>query len=103
VCNYKEIEVNEMLRFIENIDNETMRKYDLNSSIYNKEKKCKCGNVIKTKKSVRCDGCRIINNRKVKNRPSIKKLLKEIKDTNYSAVGRKYGVSDNCIRKWIKN
>jgi len=28
--------------------------------------------------------------------------LKEIKETNYCAVGRKYGVSDNTIRKWLK-
>jgi transposase-like protein len=30
------------------------------------------------------------------------RLRKEIEETNYSAVGRKYGVSDNTIRKWIK-
>ena len=42
------------------------------------------------------------NNRKVKNRPSKEQLLKEIKETNYCAVGRKYGVSDNAIRKWLK-
>lgn len=35
-------------------------------------------------------------------RPSLEILLSEIKETNYCAVGRKYGVSDNCIRKWIK-
>ena len=29
-------------------------------------------------------------------------LLKEVKETNYLAVGRKYGVSDNTIRKWLK-
>lgn len=43
-----------------------------------------------------------IHTRKVENRPSVEQLLKEIKETNYSAVGRKYGVSDNTIRKWIK-
>lgn len=35
-------------------------------------------------------------------RPSIEILLKEVKELGYSAVGRKYGVSDNAIRKWIK-
>src|SRR5919197_291624 len=29
-------------------------------------------------------------------------LLKEIEETSYLAVGRKYGVSDNAIRKWIR-
>lgn len=40
--------------------------------------------------------------RKVKNRPSKEQLLQEIKETNYCAVGRKYGVSDNAVRKWLK-
>lgn len=35
-------------------------------------------------------------------RPSYEELLRDIKETNYCATGRKYGVSDNCIRKWIK-
>ncbi len=43
-----------------------------------------------------------LNKRKVKNRPSKEQLLKEIEETNYCAVGRKYGVSDNTIRKWLK-
>jgi transposase-like protein len=29
-------------------------------------------------------------------------LLEEVKRSNYCAVGKKYGVSDNAIRKWIK-
>ena len=29
-------------------------------------------------------------------------LLKDIEDTNYTITGKKYGVSDNAIRKWIK-
>ncbi len=36
------------------------------------------------------------------NRPSYDILIQEIKEFGYSAVGRKYGVSDNSIRKWIK-
>ncbi len=35
-------------------------------------------------------------------RPQIDILLNEIKENGYSATGRKYGVSDNAIRKWIK-
>ena len=42
-----------------------------------------------------------INTRKV-DRPAYDVLMKEIEDTNYCAVGRKYGVSDNAIRKWVK-
>jgi 5-methylcytosine-specific restriction endonuclease McrA len=35
-------------------------------------------------------------------RPDIDTLLNEVKEMGYSATGRKYGVSDNAIRKWIK-
>ncbi len=37
---------------------------------------------------------------KVKNRPPDKQLIEEIKELGYKGVGRKYGVSDNAIRKW---
>jgi len=36
------------------------------------------------------------------NRPSKDVLLNEVKENGYSAIGRKYGVSDNAIRKWLK-
>ena len=39
--------------------------------------------------------------RRVK-RPPYKHLLKEVEKFGYLATGRKYGVSDNAIRKWIK-
>jgi hypothetical protein len=35
-------------------------------------------------------------------RPPYHELLAEIAATSYSAVGRKYGVSDNAIRKWVR-
>jgi len=35
-------------------------------------------------------------------RPPREQLLKEIEETNFTAVGRKYGVSDNAIRKWVR-
>jgi hypothetical protein len=39
--------------------------------------------------------------RKVK-RPPYEQLLAEIEATSYLAVGRKYGVSDNAVRKWVR-
>lgn len=36
-------------------------------------------------------------------RPPYPQLISEIAETNYSAVGRKYGVSDNAIRKWVRS
>lgn len=35
-------------------------------------------------------------------RPSYEQLLAEIQATSYCAVGRKYGVSDNAVRKWVR-
>lgn len=40
--------------------------------------------------------------RKVKDRPLYDELIEMLKYSTYTAIGRKYGVSDNTIRKWIK-
>ena len=62
----------------------------------------KCGDEKKSRNSKTCYKCSGITGRKVKNRPSREQLLKEIEETNYCAVGRKYGVSDKAVRKWLK-
>ena len=64
---------------------------------------CKKKFETKIKKQKYCScGCSSQNKQKVKNRPSQEQLLQEIKETNYCVVGRRYGVSDNAIRKWVK-
>jgi hypothetical protein len=35
-------------------------------------------------------------------RPPYRQLLEEIEAMGYLAVGRKYGVSDNAVRKWVR-
>jgi len=35
-------------------------------------------------------------------RPPHPQLVAEIEATSYCAVGRKYGVSDNAVRKWVR-
>lgn len=45
--------------------------------------------------------CFRLSRRKVA-RPSKEQLLQELENSNYCELGRKYNVSDNCIRKWIK-
>jgi hypothetical protein len=42
-------------------------------------------------------------NRRVVQRPPYSQLQQEISELGYSGTGRKYGVSDNAIRKWIKS
>ena len=46
---------------------------------------------------------RAFKQRKVINRPSKEQLLIEIKEMSFVDVGKKYGVTDNTIRKWCKN
>lgn len=69
---------------------------------YKKIGKCSyCGSECSYNKE-RCNKCYHIENRRVE-RPSYETLIEELAKFNYSALGRKYGVSDNSIRKWIKN
>ncbi|HUA50409.1 MAG TPA: hypothetical protein VMA77_34575 [Solirubrobacteraceae bacterium] len=35
-------------------------------------------------------------------RPSYEQLMADVSSMSFLAVGRKYGVSDNAIRKWIR-
>jgi transposase-like protein len=35
-------------------------------------------------------------------RPPYEQLLKDVASMSFVAIGRKYGVSDNAVRKWIR-
>jgi hypothetical protein len=59
---------------------------------------CRCGSKLITGQERFCS---MICSRKV-NRPSVEQLKDDLVGSSFLAVGRKYGVSDNCIRKWIK-
>jgi len=61
---------------------------------------CSCGKEIFLS-AKRCLVCNGLFQRKVL-RPSLEELKQELSKSNYVAVGKKYGVSDNAIRKWIK-
>lgn len=41
--------------------------------------------------------------KRIVQRPPYSQLQQEVSELGYSATGRKYGVSDNSIRKWIKS
>jgi hypothetical protein len=67
---------------------------------------CKCGKILSNNnKGGLCISCcnkeKSYLQRKVE-RPSYEQLIKEINELGYCGVGRKYGVSDNSIRKWKK-
>ena len=61
-------------------------------------KYCVCGKQI-NKNSSQCSKCYALSNRRVE-RPEAVQLAKEIIKMGFCAVGRKYGVTDNAIRKW---
>lgn len=60
-----------------------------------------CGNEISDNRANRCVACHQKSQRKVE-RPSNDILLADIAELGYSGTGRKYGVSDNSIRKWLR-
>lgn len=68
----------------------------------NETRYCVCGTVLyKNQKNFCSLKCSKANQRKVE-RPSKESLLEDLSTMSYTAVGKKYGVSDNAIRKWIK-
>ena len=76
---------------------ETITQHELYFIIQKKQK----GNVITLDTEKYCEKCFKESIRKT-TWPPYEQLIKEIEETNYSAVGRKYKVSDNSIRKWVK-
>jgi hypothetical protein len=64
---------------------------------------CDCGCILQksSKKVKRCRNChfKYIEN---PNRPSLEILISNIEKIGYVETGKKYGVSDNGIRKWLK-
>ena len=80
-------------------------------NIKKEKKKYFCKNcsvkITRHSKSNLCRKCsnkdRAYQNRKVKNRPCKITLLKNVKELGYTATGRKYGVSNTSIKKWLQN
>jgi len=75
----------------------------------NKRHKCECGKII-NHDCKRCKKCHLEfykdqishKNRRVKERSRLNTLYKDVEELGYCGTGRKYGVSDNTIRKWIR-
>ena len=66
--------------------------------------KCKqCGSPLTSRgKTGLCFSCYQKTTRIIE-RPEPRQLAQEIIESSFCAVGRKYGVSDNAIRKWCKS
>ena len=89
---------------VENV--EIKKTATINKHMLNMTNKCVECDTVTYKTSDRCIPCekKGVHLKAIKdtNRPSLATLLKDIAETSYVATGKKYGVSDNCIRKWIK-
>lgn len=89
-CNTNCKKLNKEL-IIQNIDTSIQLKcLNCNTKITNKSK------------SGYCNKCSHILQHRTEH-PSKQKLIEELKISNPYALGKKYGVSDNAIRKWMKN
>ena len=68
------------------------------------EKFCIDCNKSVRKTATRCNNCNNQHkfNEAIKNKPSYSQLMEDLSKMNYTQVGKKYSVSDNSIRKWLK-
>lgn len=78
-----------------------LNKKNIKFQKHKKLKPCpKCGNMIDIKSNL-CYKCNGEKARKTE-RPSKNILKEDIKNLSFVNIGKKYGVSDNTIRKWCK-
>ncbi len=74
---------------------------NLGVKMIKREIKCQdCGCVI-TRGALWCTRCSRIRSRKVE-RPSFELLIEDMKKMSREAIGIKYGVSGNAVKKWIR-
>jgi hypothetical protein len=63
---------------------------------------CVCGVTLQRKQRSTCsEKCKGLSTRKVV-RPSYEQLHKDVSEMSMVKVGKRYGVSDNTVRKWIE-
>lgn len=99
----EKIKTNQKIIIVDNNENDKVND-KVNDKDNDKICKCeKCGaKITGNGKTKLCNACFKTSSRLV-DRPSLEELIEKIKELGYSGTGRLYGVSDNSIRKWIKN
>jgi hypothetical protein len=83
--------------------NKVKKIYDVENDEYKNAKiykKCNCGKIILIGSKM-CSKCNGEDKRKV-DRPDLETILKDVKELGYVGAGKKYGITDNGLRKWIK-
>jgi len=85
-------EVKEVKEVIKYIKHKTKKCIDCNYLIYNQSTRChKCLTFLRINTAIQ-----------INNRPTLEQLEAELINDTYINVAKKYGVSDNTIRNWIK-
>lgn len=81
----------------------TRASHGLEHNPYKERKKCSvCGCELSIKAKSLCSSCRAKQSIKVSHIPSIEELSEDMKSMSWVSIGKKYGVSDNAMRKWAK-
>ncbi len=96
----------ENLRFLCVLCHSLTSTYRTKNKTYKEKEEIRCidCNKIIYKDSLRCIDCEHIKQRKVVNRPSLEQINNDLQELKTMvAVGKKYDVSDNTIRKWIRH
>ena len=84
-----------------NLDNNLIKIEEIKlKNEIEKNENCLCGKE-KTKSSEKCVEC--FRKEQYDKKPKLEVLLKDVEELGYCGTGRKYGVSDNAVRKWIKS
>lgn len=73
--------------------------HDVVKYIRAKDKQCKCGEYI-CDESTSCLTCYKHIQNSMSNIPTKEQLIHDLIELSWTGVGRRYGVSDNAIRKW---
>lgn len=98
--NYNRAEDYEIEKILINYENINIEK--LQQNISHSSSICqKCGKTI-THGATLCKECATLNSRIVKDRPTREELKELIRNNSMIQVGKKFGVTDNTIRKWCK-
>lgn len=101
----EDYEIEKVLPFSEEFVSSKENFYNLrkNLTIYNEFKclkclKCNC-EITKYSKSGLCPDCWHKMNRKIE-RPTREELKDMIRNESFTSIGKKFGISDNSIKKW---
>ncbi len=65
---------------------------------------CKvCGKALGPKQAKYCSlECSHTPQRRLTSRPTLQEIIQAVQETSWRQAGKRWGVSDNCVRKWVR-